>query len=81
MTNNPEVGGRFRSVGFSQAGNESDVKALTNEFIQLVHSAASNGRDGAHRPSNVHSKLQRCEQGVEANAQARDSRLRNGHRT
>jgi len=63
-------GDRFRAVGNSAAGNEGDVKALINEFIQPAHSAAANGRDGAPRPSDRHSHLQRWEQGVEANALA-----------
>jgi hypothetical protein len=61
----------FQSVGHSVAGNEGDVKALVNEFVQPVHSAAANGRNGAPRPSDRHSKLQRWEPGVAANAQAR----------
>jgi hypothetical protein len=65
-----EYGARFRAVGYSAAGNEGDVKALVNEFVQPVHSAAANGRDGAPRPSDPHSKLQRWEPGVEANTQA-----------
>jgi hypothetical protein len=63
-------GDRFQAVGYSTAGNEGDVKALVNEFVQPVHSAAANGRNGAPRPSDRHSKLQRWEPGVEANAQA-----------
>src|SRR5579859_590259 len=40
-------GERFQVVGNSAAGHEGDVKAVTNEFIHPVHSAAANGRNGA----------------------------------
>jgi len=63
-------GERLQVVGNSAAGNEGDVKAVANEFIHPVHSAAANGRNGTPRPSDPHSKLQRWEPGVEANAQA-----------
>ena len=59
---------RFRAVGLSStAANEGDVKALLQEFVQPVHSGAANGYNDAPRPSDLHSKLQRWEQGVEAN--------------
>jgi hypothetical protein len=64
-----EYGARFRDVGNSTAGNEGDIKALINEFIQPVHSSAANGRDGAPRPSDRHSMLQHWER-VETNTQA-----------
>lgn len=51
----------------SRVGNEGDVKARIQEFVLPVHSAAANGRNRAPRPSDQHSKLQRWEQGVEAN--------------
>jgi len=35
-----EFDARFWGVSFGQAGNEGDVNALVNEFIQPVHSAA-----------------------------------------
>ena len=60
----------FQSVGFSQAGNEGNIKALIDLFVQSVHSSAANGRNGAPRPSDRHSKLLRWEPGVEANAHA-----------
>ena len=63
-------GDRFQDVGYSRAGNEGDVKALISAFVQPVHSSAANGRNGAPRPSDRHSNLQRWEQGVEANALA-----------
>ena len=59
-------GDRFREVGHSVVANEGDVKSVVAEFIQPVHSAAANGRDGAPRPSDRHSQLPRWEQGVEA---------------
>jgi len=65
-----EYGGHFQSVGFSQAGNEGNIKALIDLFVQSVHSSAANGRNGAPRPSDRHSKLLRWEPGVEANAHA-----------
>jgi hypothetical protein len=72
-------GDRFQAVSTSAAGNEGDVKALVNEFIQPVHSAATNRHDRAPCPSDPHSKLQRWEPGVEANAQAGDSRFHNDY--
>jgi hypothetical protein len=58
---------RFRRVGNSEAGNEGEVKTLIYDFVEQTHSAAANGNSGAPRPSDRHSKLQRWEQGAEAN--------------
>jgi hypothetical protein len=52
---------------FIRVGNEGDVKGRIQAFVVPVHSAAANGRNGAPRPSDRHSILQRWEQGVEAN--------------
>jgi hypothetical protein len=65
-----EYSGRYQRVMNSPAGNEGLVKALVGDFIEPIHSAAANGLNGAPRPSDRHSKLQRWEQGIEANAQA-----------
>ena len=52
---------------FTRVANEGDVKGRIQEFVVPVHSAAANGLNGAPRPTDQHSKLQRWEQGVEAN--------------
>jgi hypothetical protein len=61
--------GRVRTVAFlGQVANEGNVKGCISEFFVPLHSAAANGSDGAPRPSDIHSVLQRWEQGVEAHA-------------
>jgi len=62
--------GVSRVLASPQLENKGDVKAVVNEFIQSVHFAVADSRDGAPRPSNVHSKLQGWEHSFEANAQA-----------
>jgi hypothetical protein len=52
---------------FTRVANEGDVKGRIQEFVLPVHSAAANGLNGAPRPTDQHSVLQRWEQGVEAN--------------
>ena len=59
-----------RVATYTGVGNEGDVKNRIQEFVEPVHSAAANGLNGAPRPSDQHSKLQRWEQGVEANTLA-----------
>jgi hypothetical protein len=44
--------------------NEGNVKVCLDTFPVLVHSAAANGLNGATRPTDRHSKLQRWEQGI-----------------
>ena len=63
---------RFQAVssGFSQAANEGNVKDLLHTFVTDVQNAAANGLHGAPRPSDRHSRLQKWEHGVEANAVA-----------
>ena len=59
---------RFSSVSTNfRVGNEGAVKEKIQAFIEPVHTAAANGLNGAPRPTDQHSKLQRWEQGVEAN--------------
>ena len=65
-----EYGGRYQRVRNSPAGNAGAITALISEFVEAVHSSAANGLNGAPRPSDRHSRLQRWEQGVEANAYA-----------
>jgi hypothetical protein len=52
---------------FTSVANEGDVKGRIQDFVLPVHSAAANGFNGAPRPTDQHSILQRWEQGVEAN--------------
>ena len=49
-----------------RVGNEGAVKENIQAFIEPVHTAAANGLNGAPRPADQHSKLQRWED-VEAN--------------
>lgn len=56
-----------RVATFSRVANEGDVKGRIQEFVEPVHSAAANGLNGAPRPTDQHSRMQRWEQGVEAN--------------
>ena len=52
---------------FMSVANEGEVRGRIQEFVLPVHSAAANGLNGAPRPTDRHSVLQRWEQGVEAN--------------
>jgi hypothetical protein len=52
---------------FMRVANEGDIKGRIQDFVIPVHSAAANGLNGAPRPIDQHSVLQRWEQGVEAN--------------
>ena len=47
--------------------NEGNIKVCIDKFPVDVHSAAANGLNGAHRPTDQHSKLQRWEQGIARN--------------
>src|SRR5207248_2827790 len=46
---------------------EGNIRVCIDKFVVDIHSAAANGLNGAARPTDQHSKLQRWEQGVEAN--------------
>ena len=47
--------------------NEGDIKGRIDAFVVPVHTAAANGLNGAPRPSDLHSLMQRWEPGVQAN--------------
>jgi hypothetical protein len=49
-----------------RVSNEGNIRLCIDKFVVDVHSAAANGLNGAPRPTDQHSKLQRWEQGVEA---------------
>ena len=51
----------------ARVANEGNIKMWIDKFVVEVHSAAANGLNGATRSIDQHSKLQRWEQGVEAN--------------
>jgi hypothetical protein len=53
-----------RVATFMSVGNEGDVKGRIQDFVVPVQASASNGRNGAPRPSDYHSILQRWEQGI-----------------
>jgi len=64
-------GNRFRWVGtWSRAANEGNINEQFSQFVEPIHSAAANGFDGAPRPTDRHSRLQKWEQGVEARQMA-----------
>ena len=54
-------------VNNSRVSNEGNVKVCIDRYVVDVHTAAANGLNGAARPTDQHSILQRWEQGVEGN--------------
>jgi hypothetical protein len=64
-----EYVGRYRGASW-KAAMGGNVKSLYDDFITAVQDSAANGRNNAHLPSDRHSRLQRGDQGVEANALA-----------
>jgi hypothetical protein len=54
----------------TRVSNEGNVKVCIDAFPVVIHSAAANGRNGAPRPSDRHSKLERWGTGIEGNGVA-----------
>jgi hypothetical protein len=48
-----------------RVSNEGNVKVCVDTFPVFIHSAAANGLNGAPRPTDQHSKLERWAQGIE----------------
>jgi hypothetical protein len=54
----------------TRVANEGNVNICIDAFPVIIHSAAANGRNGARRPRDRHSKLERWGNGIEGNNMA-----------